>query len=160
MTRTPWKQRTRHAVLGLAGASFALAGCAAPAFTFKAGQQLSPEQLRQVDATPAPHGGGKVRYKVLPQPTADGSTLVVNEQGMVMSSRHEVLVASASQEQVQAATARGPRPAAVQHYAPTGITVVRYADFAQALQGLDALKAALPQATVRLSLQGPRQEAQ
>ena len=90
---------------------------------------------------------------MLPQKGEGGATLVLTEQGEVAASRHEVLVADVPEARVQAAAAQGPRPASVQHYASTGITVLRYTDFAQTVQGLAALQAALPGSVVRLPLE-------
>jgi len=138
--------------LGLLGVSLALASSSALALT--PGQTLSDEQIAQLGELQA-YDIGETRIRVIPsQQSKDGATLLLNAQGVVGSSRNEVAIAQASADRIQALLRQTiPQPVSVQTYEPTGITVARYADFAQAVEGLHALKAALPDAQVSLSAQ-------
>jgi len=140
----------RH-VLGLLGVSLALASHAA--FALTPGQKLSEAQIAQLgDLQVYDIGGTKVRV-VPSQQSGQQETLLINAQGVVGSSRNEVTVSQASESSIQAKLPQlTPQPASVQHYEPTGITVLRYAGFGQAVEGLRALKAALPGAKVRLGV--------
>ncbi len=141
----------RH-VLGLLGISLALASHAALALT--TGQKLSDAQIAQLGELQVYDIGG-TQLRVIPsQQSGQQETLLINAQGIVGSSRNEVAVSQASEESIRAQLQQlQPQPASVQHYEPTGITVLRYADFGQAVEGLRALKSALPRAKVRLGVQ-------
>ena len=69
---------------------------------------------------------------------------------MVGKSANEIVVAEASAGVQAVIEQTQPRPVSVKHYEATGITVATYADFAQAVEALRALKAALPSAKVGL----------
>ncbi len=136
--------------LGLTGCALALACQAAPLVP---GQRLSQEEILRLGSLPV-YDTGTDRYRLLPQKTGDGQgSLLLDEQGVVAASRHEVIVTQAAEDQVLAAAGKGPRPESVRYFAPTGIIVLRYGDFAQAIEGLKALRAGLPGAMVRLSIQ-------
>ncbi len=145
------KKNCRY-LFGLLGFSLALAGH--PAWALTVGQKLSAEEIAQWGELPAYDiGGSQIRVLPSQQPGSE-ATLLLNAQGVVGSSRNEVSISDAPAERVRELVQRTlPRPLSVQHYEPTGITVLRYADFGQAVEGLNALKAALPGAKVRLPVQ-------
>ncbi len=151
-------------------------GCAATghAENFHAGQQLSVQKIQQLGSLPS-YSTANGRYQVLPATataTAQASrkksntlslgpsTLVLTQQGMVATSYHNVMVSDLPESQVRQAVAAGPQPTSITHFAPTGITMVHYADFAQTIEGLKALQASLPQSKVRLSLELGKQVPQ
>ncbi|NYT60223.1 hypothetical protein H0A65_14965 [Alcaligenaceae bacterium] len=138
--------------LGLLGVLLALAG--QPAFALTPGQKLSDAEIAQLGKMPV-YKIGRLELRGIPSQGADdGITLVLNQQGVVGLSRNEITVTGVSEQDLQARIAQVfPQPVAVQHFEPTGITVVRYADFSQAVDGLRILKKALPEATVRLAVQ-------
>jgi hypothetical protein len=73
-------------------------------------------------------------------------------------SHNEVAISGVSAETVQAGLRQVvPSPLSIQRFDQAGVTVARYADFAQAVDGLRAIKAALPGAQVRLPVQFGRQ---
>ncbi|HUH40989.1 MAG TPA: hypothetical protein VL024_08985 [Castellaniella sp.] len=136
--------------LGLAGWAIALGAHAAPQAAL--GQTLSATEIQQLGVLPE-FRAGPDHYRLLPQKTEDGQgSLLLDERGAVVASHHEVMITQAAEDQVRAALRQGPSPSIVQHFAPTGITVVRYDDFAQTIAGLKALQTGLPDATVRLSI--------
>ena len=139
-------------ILGVLGVSLAM-GCQAAA-PLEPGKVATPEQLAQWGELPS-YDIGSSRLRVIPERPANGQgTLLLNAQGMVGVSRNEVVVANASEDQVRAAAGHAAHaPESVRHFDPTGTTVLRYADFAQAIAGLDAIKAGLPGASVRLPVQ-------
>lgn len=145
-------QKALGAVLGALGLTMMMASQSALAL--EPGQAATPEQLAQWGELPG-YDIGSTRFGVLPERPADGQgTLLLNEQGMVGISYNEITVANAQEVQVRAAASRAAHaPLTLRHYTPTGITVLRYAEFGQAVEGLNVLKAGLPEATVRLPVQ-------
>ncbi len=139
-------------IIGLLGVSLALASFSA--FGFTAGQQLSSAQITQLGDLQVYDIGGE-QLRVIPsQASDDAATLLLNSQGVVGVSQNEVAISGASAERIQTQLRQlNPQPLSVQAYESTGITVARYADFPQAIKGLKALMAALPDAHVSLSLQ-------
>ena len=136
--------------LGLLGVLLALSSSAA--FALTPGQTLSADQIAQLGKLPV-YDIGESRVRVIPSQSNGGITLLLNAQGLVGSSRNEVAISEAPADRVQTVLRQTlPQPQSVQTYEPTGITVARYADFAQAIEGLHALKAALPDAQVSLSV--------
>lgn len=144
------KKSFRH-ILGPLGISLALAS--QTAFALAPGQKLSEAQIAQLGVLETYDIGG-TQLRVIPtQQPGQQETLLINAQGIVGSSRNEITISRASEASVQAQLQQmAPQPASVRHYEPTGITVLRYAGFAQAVEGLRALKAALPGANVRLGV--------
>ena len=142
--------------LGLIGLSLALTSHAA--FALTAGQQLSQEQIAKW-GTLAEYDIGGSRIRVIPsQASGSQDTLLINAQGVVGSSRNEVAISDAPTQDIRAQLKQTlPQPVSVQHYEPTGLTVLRYADFEQAVAGLRALKKALPAANIRLPVQFGKQ---
>lgn len=138
--------------LGILGLSMVMACQAAGAP--EPGQTATPEQLAQWGELPG-YDIGASRFRVIPGQPSDGQgTLLLNAQGVIGVSRNELTVVNASEDQVRTAAGYATHaPVSVQHFVPTGTTVLRYADFSQAVLGLEALKTALPKATVRLPVQ-------
>lgn len=146
-------------------------GCAAVshAENFQAGQQLSAQKIQELGALPS-YSTAAGSYQVLPSSqqanqkksstASPSSTLVLTPRGMVATSYHRVMVNDVPESQVRQALAAGPQPANVTYFAPTGITMVRYADFAQTVEGFKALQASLPSSQVRLSLELGKQVPQ
>lgn len=141
--------------VGLLGMSLALASSAS--FALTPGQVLSEAEIAKWGTLPT-YEIGKSRIRVIP-PQYSGSqdTFLLNAQGMVGSSRNEVVVSEAPADVQAVIQQTQPRPVSVQHFEPTGITVAKYADFAQAVDALRALKAALPGAKVGLPVQFGKQ---
>src|SRR5690606_31187139 len=139
----------------LLGVSLALTSQAA--FALTPGQKLSDAEIAQLGTLPM-YEIGRVQYRVVPPEQADGTTLILNRQGVVGVTRNEISITGAPVQEIEARLGQTvPQPLSVQHFEPTNITVARYADFAQAVEGLQALKAALPEAKVRLSVQFGKQ---
>ncbi len=139
--------------LGVLGLSMVMMACqAAPAP--EPGQTATQEQLAQWGELPS-YDIGSSRFRVIPGKPADGQgTLLLNPQGVVGVSRNEITVANASEDQIRSVAGRaGYAPVSLRHYAPTGMTVLRYADFSHAVEGLKVLQTGLPEASVRLPVQ-------
>lgn len=144
------KKMTQN-ILGPLGMVLAMVSFSAGAF--EPGQQVTQAQLAQWGELPV-YDIGANPIRVLPEQPKAGQTLVLNAQGIVGISRNEVLVAKAQEDQIRSVAGRAAHaPASVQHFAPTGLTVLTYANFAQAVAGLETIKAGLPDATVRLPVQ-------
>lgn len=141
--------------LGLICLPLALACQSAAAL--EPGQTLTKAQTAQwPDMTQ--YDIGNTRLWVIPDPAPAQDTWLLNRQNVVGLSRNEVSISGATADVIQAALQQSsPQPLSVQHYAPTQIVVARYADFAAAVQGQQALKAALPDATVHLQVQFSKQ---
>jgi hypothetical protein len=144
-------------ILGILGASLAFASHAAPDMPAP-GQKLTQEQIALWGKLPV-YQIGKSQFRALPaDPAHSQSTLLINEQGTVGISHNEVAISGVSAETVQAGLRQVvPSPLSIQRFDQAGVTVARYADFAQAVDGLRAIKAALPGAQVRLPVQFGRQ---
>lgn len=139
--------------LGLLSASLAVASHAA-ADAPTPGQKLSKEQIAQWGHLPV-YQVGKSKFRVLPARPADSQlTLLVNAQGVVGVSRNEVAISGVSAQTAQTRLRQTvPQPLSLEHFDQAGVTVARYADFSQAVEGLKAVQAALPEAQVRLPVQ-------
>lgn len=141
--------------LGLLGMSLALASNAALALT--PGQKLTQSEIAEWGPL-AEYKIGSSRVSVIPsQHSGNQDTLLLNAQGVVGSSRNEVAVSEAPADAQAVIQQTQPRPVSIQHFAPTGITVAKYADFGQAVDALRALKTALPGAKVSLPVQFSKQ---
>lgn len=139
--------------LGLLSASLALASHAAtdaPA----PGQKLSDTQIAQWGDLPA-YRIGRSKFRVIPvRPANSQATLLLNAQGVVGVSHNDIAISRVSAETAQARLRQiVPQPLSIQHFEQAGVTVARFADFGQAVEGMQAIKAALPEAQVRLPLQ-------
>lgn len=86
---------------------------------------------------------------------ANGETWLVNDQGVVGRSTHEVLVAQADSAAVQAVVASGVLPAVVQvsYSGPMRLTTLRFASFADAVRARTVLVQRLPSADVTVPVQ-------
>ena len=120
------------------------------------GKTLTAQQIEALGALPS-YTSAQSRYRVLPAPATiqkahSGSTRILTEQGVVVTSYHQVMLSDVAENQVRQAAARGPRPVRITYLAPTGITLLEYADFSQTMAGLNALQAQLPRTLVRLPL--------
>lgn len=142
--------------IGLFGLSLALSSHAV--FALTPGQQLSETEIAQLGKLPTYDIGG-LQIRVIPSKQTDSDiTLIVNKQGVVGSSRNEIAISKVDAQQAQTLLSQiTPQPLSVQHFEPTGITVVRYADFGLAVEGLSVIKAKLPEAKVRLTIQFGKQ---
>lgn len=118
---------------------------------YQAGQRLNAKQASELGNL-AVYTVGSRQYRLLPDKAADGGSLLLDASGAVSSSRHEIIITGASENEVQSRTSQGLVPTTVQHFAATGITVVRYADFPAAVTGLRQLQQQLPQASIRLGI--------
>jgi len=140
---------------GLFGVALALASSAA--FALTPGQKLTKAEIAEWGAlTEYKIGSSRVRI-IPPQYSGSQDTLLLNAQGVVGISRNEVVVSEAPAGVQAVIQQTQPRPVSVQHFEPTDITVAKYADFAQAVDALRALKAALPGAKVGLPVQFSKQ---
>ncbi|VCU69600.1 hypothetical protein PIGHUM_01663 [Pigmentiphaga humi] len=141
------KQNYRR-YFGLIGLSLALAGNAA--FALAPGQKLSKSQIAEWGALPVYDIDGNRIRVIPPQYAGSQDTLLLDAQGVVGKSANEVMVSNAPADVQAVIEQTQPRPVSVKRYEATGITVSTYADFAQAVEALRALKAALPTAKVGL----------
>ena len=141
--------------IGLLGMALALSSSAA--FALTPGQKLTRAEIAEW-GTLTEYKIGSSRVRVIP-PQYSGSqdTLLLNAQDTVGVSRNEVVVSQAPADVQTTIQQTQPRPVSVQHFEPTGITVARYADFAQAVEAQRALKAALPEAKVGLPVRFGKQ---
>ncbi len=145
---------TRH---GLATA-FAAAGLlcvvqVAGAAEWTVGQRVPVDTLTQSDWPKLTVGLETLR--VLPSIEARSAsvvrprTLVVNALGVVGESRHSVLVARASADEVRSAVAgSGLQPLVADYYEHTRISLLRFARFEDAVRARDRLAEALGHAAV------------
>ncbi|HUH40512.1 MAG TPA: hypothetical protein VL024_06535 [Castellaniella sp.] len=126
---------------------------AAQAGSYELGQKLTAEQITALGDLPSYTIDG-AELRVLPGVLDGGQgTFLLNAQGAVGISRHEVMVADADEADLDAQLRMvQPQPVSVRRFAPTGITLAKFADFAHSVQGYEALSQAMPQATVRLSV--------
>ncbi|NYT83843.1 hypothetical protein H0A70_20415 [Alcaligenaceae bacterium] len=132
-------------------AAVLLAFGAQAAGTYAPGSRIPADQLGQLSNLPV-YSVGKQSYRLLPQKGADGASLLVDGQGLVVSSANEILVTGASEAEVRSSTGPGPAPVSIQYLAATGIALVRYADFPTAVAALAPLQQRLPGASVRLAI--------
>jgi hypothetical protein len=135
---------------GLLSASLALAAHAT-ADVPAPGQKLSDAQIAQFGDLPV-YRVGNNKFRVIPVRPADNeATLVLNEQGAVGISHNEVAISKVSAQTAQTRLRQVvPQPLSIQHFEQAGVTIARYADFSQSVEGMQAIKAALPEAQVRL----------
>ncbi|WP_442595047.1 hypothetical protein ACSBPU_01785 [Parapusillimonas sp. JC17] len=134
---------------GVAAVVLALGAEAAGVYT--PGSRIPADQLGQFGNLPV-YVVGKQSYRLLPQKGADGASLLVDSQGLVVSSGNEILVTGASEADIRSSTGPGPAPVSIQYLAATGIALVRYADFPTAVAALAPLQQRLPAASVRLAI--------
>jgi len=139
--------------LGLLSASLALAAHAA-ADVPAPGQKLSKAQIAQFGDLPA-YRVGKSTFRVIPvRPANSQATLLLNAQGVVGVSHNDIAISRVSAETAQARLRQiAPAPLSIEHFEQAGATVARFADFGQAVEAMKAVKAALPEAQVRLPIQ-------
>lgn len=140
---------------GLLGVALALAG--QPAFALTPGQKLTDDQIAKLGPLPTYDIGGSQVRVIPPQASKGSATLLLNAQGVVGRSRNEVAVSDAPANAEAVFQQIQPRPVSIQRYEATGITVLKYADFEQAIAAQRALKAALPDAKVSLPVMFGRQ---
>lgn len=128
-------------------------GMAAQAGAYELGQKLTADEITALGHLPGYSIDG-TELRVLPGvPEGGQGTFLLNAQGAVGISRHEVMVADTDEADLDVQLRMvQPQPVSVRHFAPTGITLVKFADFQQSVAGYEALSQALPQATVRLSV--------
>ncbi|MFA5489740.1 MAG: hypothetical protein WC284_11045 [Candidimonas sp.] len=144
------KNSIRH-FLHLLGMLLALTSSACLALS--PGEMLSQEEVSRLGQLPS-YDIDANRIRVIPpQHSGSEDTLLLNEQDVVGISQNEVVVSEAP-DNVQAVIQQTlPQPVSITHFAPTGITLAKYADFAQSVQAMRALKAALPDARIGLAVQ-------
>lgn len=128
-------------------------GGAVQAGGYELGQRLTADEITALGHLPSVTIDG-TELRVLPGVAEGGQgTFLLNAQGAVGISRHEVMVADADEADLDVQLRMvHPQPVSVQRFAPTGITLVKFADFQQSVEGYEALSRAMPQATVRLSV--------
>jgi hypothetical protein len=119
--------------------------------TYTPGSRISADELGQLTNLPT-YNVGKQSYRLLPQKGVDGASLLVDSQGLVVSSGNEVLVTGASEEEIRSGARLGPAPVSIQYLAATGIALMRYADFPTAVAAVAPLQQSLPGASVRLAI--------
>ncbi len=137
--------------LQLLGMSLALVSSAG--FALTPGEMLSEEDVARLGTLRTYEIDSSRIREIPPQFTGSQDTLLLNEQGVVGISQNEVVL-SETPDNVQSIIQQTlPQPVSITHFAPTGITLAKYANFAQAVEALRALKTALPSARVGLAVQ-------
>lgn len=150
------KNRVRRC-LGPFGVALTLALASQAAFALSPGQKLSKAEIAQWGTlTTYDIGGSRLRL-IPPQHSGSEDTLLLNARGVVGSSRNEIVIAGVGAEAQAVIQQTQPRPTSVQHFEATGITMLKYADFGQAVEALAALKAALPDAQIGLPVMFSKQ---
>ncbi|NGM86730.1 hypothetical protein G5B35_05340 [Parapusillimonas sp. SGNA-6] len=139
--------------LGLLSASLALSAHAA-ADVPAPGQKLSDAQIAEWGDLPM-YRIGRSTFRMIPVRPANGqATLLLNTQGVVGISHNDIAISRVSAETARARLKQiVPQPLSIEHFEKAGVTVARFADFGQAVAGMQAIKAALPEAQVRLPVQ-------
>jgi|GEM_PF-2210480 len=147
--------RAGLAILGLVFTLSAVAGSG-----FAIGQKLNKAEIAELGDMPE-YKIGKLRVKVLPSPYTDADiTYLLNSRGVVGTSRNQVLIADASAETQSSVEQVQPRPTSVQYHEQTRILVATYSDFGQAVDALEAIKSAQPDAKVALPMVFKQQKPQ
>ncbi|MFA5489727.1 MAG: hypothetical protein WC284_10970 [Candidimonas sp.] len=144
------KNKLRHSprLLGLA---LALAGPVCQAMS--PGDMLAEEEIARWGELRT-YDIGSSRIREIPAQYSGGhDTLLLNEQGVVGISQNGIVVSEAPDNVQSVIQQTLPQPMSIEHFAPTGITLAKYASFAQAVEALRALKIALPGARVGLAVQ-------
>ncbi len=119
--------------------------------TYTPGSRISADELSQLSELPT-YKVGRQSYRLLPQKGVDGASLLVDRQGLVVSSANEILVTGASEAEIRSDARPGPAPVSIQYLATTGIALMRYADFPTAVAAMAPLQQSLPGASVRLAI--------
>jgi hypothetical protein len=115
----------------------------------------NPVQLGQEQFVP-------ISPKLTPKNSSPNSeTWLLNSQGVVGRSNHEVMVGQIDTEQVKAAlTARDmPKLVSAHYYASTQISNLRYANLADAARASTLLSSRLPKASITVPVQYSRPRA-
>lgn len=142
-------RRTRS-YLWVSGLMLALVAHAAGGFA--PGEKLSEAEIAELGDLPS-YNVGKTRVRVMPSDqTDDHLTWLLNSQGMVGTSRNQVMVAGAPPDAQEIIQQTQPRPVSVLYHEQTQIIVATYADFGLAAEALNALKESLPTATLALPM--------
>ncbi len=120
---------------------------------FPIGKKLSREQARSLGALQRVQIDGR-EYRVLATRTAANGTPVttlLDAEGVVGQTQHEVLIAEQPTERVrQQLAALTAQAATVRYYDHMDTTLLRYASLEQAISALAQIRAALPGAEVVL----------
>ncbi len=97
------------------------------------------------------------RIREIPAQYSGGhNTLLHNELGVVGISQNGIVISEAPDHVQSVIQQTLPQPMSIEHFAPTGITLARYASFAQSIEALRALKTALPDAKIGLTVRFDR----
>lgn len=137
-------------IIGVMAVTLTLSAQAAD--SYQLGQRLNANAIQRLGQLPV-YAVGKQQYRLLPRLSANGSSLLLDAQGTVLGSQNELLITGATENDVQLGVQKDPQPASIQYFSATGITVVRYADFGAAVDGLARLKQRLPQASIHLAIE-------
>ncbi len=122
---------------------------------FPLGKKLDREQARSLGTLQQVQIDGR-EYRVLATRTAANGTpvtMLLNADGVVGQTHHEVLIAGQPTEQVrQQLGALTAQAATARYYEHMDTTLLRYASLEQAISALAQIRAALPGAEVALPL--------
>ncbi|HLU19182.1 MAG TPA: hypothetical protein VKZ66_04415 [Pusillimonas sp.] len=139
-----------RAGLAILGLVFSLSASAGGGLAI--GQKLSKSEIAELGGMPE-YKIGKLRVRVLPSPYTDADiTYLLNSRGVVGTSRNQVLIADATADTQNTVEQIQPRPKSVQYHEQTRILVATYSDFAQAIDALEAIRTAQPDAKVALPM--------
>lgn len=149
-----------HRFLIVALVSVSNLACAQPA-SLRAGQALSTNERDALTETTPVHLG-KQQFRIITptvHPKEAGATQtetwLVNEQGVVGRSTHEVLVSQADPAAVRAVVASGALPAVANanYNATLRLSILRFASFADAVRARTVLMQRLGNADVTVPVQ-------
>ena len=153
--RMPSFTRFSSSALLLVGALIMTSFHAQAQSSFNVGQRLGTAQLQQLDTLSTVKIDG-TDYRILGTGTNSAQipyTQLVGKNGVVGQSFHEVMV---SGQPVDALRQKLPAAAGsaqtIKYYEGADMALLRYADITQAAAGLQAIRSALPQATVSLPI--------
>ena len=138
----------------LLAVSFALSAQAQP--LPEIGSTLSAEEIGQLATGPVIQAGNE-KYRLIAggqKVSAQAPSLLVNEQGQVGQSHHEVTITGISPEIVRTKAADWLAKALeVKSFGQMSMTVLRFSEFADAAKARNELERLLPAASVRLPIQ-------
>jgi hypothetical protein len=145
----------------LAAAFASLLVGAAPPRSYEAGTLLSSEQLASLEVKSSVTIDGRVFRVVRTEPVSQGKTktgdvltTVVNDRGVVGTCLTEVLVSLARPEAVTAQVkGLGLKPVSTVVAEATGLTSIRFASLADAVEARKRLMGALPKARVDVPME-------
>lgn len=140
--------------------SYLFAAASVSAATLSLGQTLSAAERQNLVSASAVQLGSErfvpLSAKLTPKnATPSNETWVLNSQGVVGRSSHEVMIGQVDIEQVKTALSSSdmPKMLSAHYYAATQISSIRFASLADAARASELLATRLPKASVTVPVQ-------